>query len=71
VRPNIVLTAALIVIALACLGLAIFYWTTPTSLFASDMGIHHKHAILFTVLAVLALIAANFTRRMSPTGAAR
>lgn len=63
-RPNILLTAAMIVIAIACVALAIFYWTTPTSLFASDSGLHHKHAILFAVLAILALIAANFTRRL-------
>ena len=64
-RPNIVLTVVLIVVAIACAALAVFYWTTPTSLFASDMGIHHKHAIIFTVLAVLALVGANFARRIA------
>lgn len=63
-RLNVLLTAAMLVIALACVALAVYYWTTPTSLFASEKAIHHKHAILFTVLAVLALIAANFTRRI-------
>lgn len=63
-RPHILLTALMIVVAVACVALAVFYWTTPTNLFASDTGIHHKHAILFAVLAVLALIAANFTRRL-------
>ena len=70
-RLNVVLTAAMLVIALACLALAVYYWTTPTSLFASDTAIHHKHAILFTALALLALIAANFTRRISTTRAPR
>lgn len=70
-RPHILLTAAMIVVALAGVALAVFYWTTPTSLFASDTGIHHKHAILFAVLAVLALIAANFTRRLGRSRQAR
>lgn len=70
-RLKVVLTAAMLLVAVACLALAIYYWTTPTSLFATDTAIHHKHAILFTVLAVLALIAANFTRRISTTSAPR
>ncbi|MBV8526799.1 MAG: hypothetical protein JOZ75_00640 [Candidatus Dormibacteraeota bacterium] len=67
-RPNVSIAIALVVLAVAFAGFAIFYWTTKTSLFASDYGIHSKHAILFTVLAVLSLIAANFARR---SGAAR
>lgn len=70
-RLNVLLTAVMLVVAIACIALAVYYWTTPTSLFASDTGIHHKHAILFTVLAVLALIAANFTRRLSSARAPR
>ena len=62
-RPNVLVAAVLIVIAVACAALAIFYWTTKTSLFASDVGLHTKHAILFTALTVLALIAANFAWR--------
>lgn len=62
-RPNVLVATVLIVIAVVCAALAIFYWTTKTSLFASDVGLHTKHAILFTALTVLALIAANFAWR--------
>lgn len=62
-RPNVLAAAALVVVAVACAAFAVFYWTTKTSLFASDFGLHTKHAIFFTALAVLALIAANFARR--------
>jgi uncharacterized membrane protein YidH (DUF202 family) len=57
----------LVLVAAAFAALAIFYWTTKTSLFASDFGLHNKHAIVFTALAVLALIAANFARRAGTT----
>lgn len=67
-RPNVVIAIALVVLAVAFAGFAIFYWTTKTSLFASDYGIHSKHAILFTALAVLSLIAANFARRSGAAG---
>jgi hypothetical protein len=55
-------------ILLALLGvlfiaLAIFYATTDTSLLASGVARHYKHAILAAVLAVLSFIAANFARR--------
>lgn len=62
-RPNVVIAIALVVLAVAFAGFAIFYWTTKTSLFASDFGLHTKHALVFTGLAVLSLIAANFARR--------
>lgn len=67
-RPNVVIAIALVVLAVAFAGLAIFYWTTKTSLFASDYGMHSKHAIVFTALAVLSLIAANFARRSGVAG---
>ena len=62
-RPNVVTAIALVVLAVVFAGFAIFYWTTKTSLFASEYALHTKHAIVFTALAVLALVAANFARR--------
>ena len=62
-RPNPALAIGLLVLAVVFAGFAVFYFTTKTSLFASDTTIHYKHAILFTALAVLSLIAANFARR--------
>ena len=62
-KSNVLLAAALVVVAIACAALAIFYWTTKTTLFATSNTIHTKHAIVFTALAVLALIGANFARR--------
>lgn len=67
-RPNVVIALALVVLAVAFAGFAVFYWTTKTSLFASEYGLHTKHAILFTALAVLSLIAANFARRSGAAG---
>lgn len=59
------LPAGLIVVAVVCVGIAIFFATQKTGLLASSVGIHHKHAIVFGGLAVLALIAANIAHRRS------
>lgn len=67
-RPNVVIAVALVVLAVAFAGFAIFYWTTKTSLLASAYALHTKHALLFTALAVLSLIAANFARRAGAAG---
>jgi len=67
-RPNVVIAIALVVLAVAFAGFAIFYWTTKTSLLASDYSLHTKHALVFTALAVLSLIAANFARRAGVAG---
>jgi uncharacterized membrane protein len=67
-RPKVVIPIALVVLAVAFAGFAIFYWTTKTSLLASEYALHTKHAILFTALAVLSLIAANFARRAGVAG---
>lgn len=67
-RANVVIAVALVVLAVAFAGFAVFYWTTKTSLFASEYGLHTKHAIVFTALAVLSLIAANFARRSGAAG---
>ena len=62
-KPNAALAIALVVLALIFAGFAVFYFTTKTSFLASDTSVHYKHAILFTVLTLLALIAAKFARR--------
>jgi hypothetical protein len=51
-----------IVIAVVCLALSIFYFTTTTSFLASAEAKHTKHAILFLALGVLSLAAASFAR---------
>ena len=50
------------VLAIACLVIAALYAVGILQLFASTSGPHIKHAILFVVLAVASLIAANFVR---------
>ena len=62
-RTNVVIAIGLVVVAVVFAALAIFYWTVKTSFLASSNGHHPKHAIVFTVLALLALVAANFARR--------
>ena len=59
------LVAACFAVAAVCAGLAIFYATATTSFLASETGRHSKHAILFALLAVLALVAASFARPRS------
>jgi hypothetical protein len=56
------LVAVCVVLAVAFAALAIFYFTAQTSFLASATGKHSKHAILFTALAVLSLVAASFAR---------
>jgi uncharacterized membrane protein (DUF441 family) len=62
---NRALAIGLVVLAAAFAALAVFYFTTDTSLLASGVGRHTKHALLATGLAVLSLIAANIARRPS------
>jgi len=62
-KGNPPLAVGLIVLAIVFAGFSVFYFTTKTSLLAGDAAIHYKHAIVFAVLAVLALVAANFARR--------
>jgi predicted Co/Zn/Cd cation transporter (cation efflux family) len=60
------LALALIVLAVVFAALAIFYFTQKTNLLASGRpALHWKHAIVFTVLTLLALVAANFARPKS------
>ena len=62
-RPlSLALLALAVIFALA----AIFYFTQKTSFLASGPpAMHWKHAILFTVLTFLAVVAANFPRPKS------
>jgi hypothetical protein len=62
-RPlSLALLALAVIFALA----AIFYFTQKTSFLASGPpATHWKHAILFTVLTFLAVVAANFARPKS------
>jgi hypothetical protein len=60
------LALALIVLAVVFAALAIFYFTQKTNFLASGHpALHWKHAIVFTVLTLLALVAANFARPKS------
>lgn len=52
----------LVVLAVVFLVVAALYAVGVLQIFASSSGPHIKHAILFAVLAVASLIAANFSR---------
>lgn len=67
-RANPSLAIGLVVLALVFVGFSVFYLTQRTSLFASEVAIHYKHAIVFAVLALLSLVAANFARRGTVAG---
>ena len=60
-----VLSLALVVVAIVCVVLAVLYLLDIVSWLSSDPnahGPHTKHAIVLGVVAVAALIAANFAR---------
>jgi len=60
------LSLALLALAVIFALLAVFYFTQKTSFLASGPpAMHWKHAILFTVLTFLAVVAANFARPKS------
>jgi hypothetical protein len=60
------LTPALLALAVIFAVAAVFYFTQKTSFLASGRpALHYKHAILFTVLALLSVVAANFARPKS------
>jgi multisubunit Na+/H+ antiporter MnhE subunit len=60
------LSLALLVLAVIFALAAVFYFTQKTSFLASGPPVRHwKHAILFTVLTLLAVVAANFARPKS------
>jgi hypothetical protein len=45
-----------------CAIAAVFYWTQNTSLLAGTNGMHPKHALVFTILAVIFLLGAILFR---------
>jgi hypothetical protein len=60
------LALALLVLAVIFAVAAVFYFTQKTNFLASgNPAKHYKHAILFTVLTVLSVVAANFARPKS------
>jgi multisubunit Na+/H+ antiporter MnhE subunit len=60
------LSLALLVLAVIFALAAVFYFTQKTNFLASGPpAMHWKHAILFTVLTLLAVVAANFARPKS------
>jgi hypothetical protein len=60
------LALALLALAVVFALAAIFYFTQKTSFLASGPpATHWKHAIVFTVLTLLAVVAANFARPKS------
>lgn len=52
--------ALAILLAVVCFSLAILYWMGMLEIGASSPGPHHKHAVLFAVLGILALIWFRF-----------
>jgi hypothetical protein len=57
------LALALMVLAVIFALAAIFYFTQKTNFLASGHpALHWKHAIVFTALALLSVVAANFAR---------
>jgi hypothetical protein len=49
-----------LVVALVCIALAICYWFGVLQLGASTPGPHHKHALVFAAIAVVALLFSRF-----------
>jgi hypothetical protein len=56
------LAIGFVILAVAFIVIAALYAVGILQVLASGSGVHIKHAILFAVLAVASLIAANFTR---------
>ena len=56
------LAVGFVVLAVVCIVIAALYAVGILQLLSSGSGVHIKHAILFGVLAIASLIAANFTR---------
>ena len=56
------LAVGFVVLAVVCIVIAALYAVGILQFLSSGSGVHIKHAILFGVLAIASLIAANFTR---------
>jgi len=52
--------ALAVIVAIVCFVLAILYWTGTLQMGASTPGPHHKHAVLFAVLGIVALVWFRF-----------
>jgi len=57
------IAAGLIVVAAACVGLAIFYLTVKSTFLATHYGTQPKHSLIFGGLGVLALVGASIAWR--------
>jgi len=57
------IAVGLLVIAVACIVMAIYNLVVKTSFLASHYGTQPKHAIVLAVVAVIALFAANIAWR--------
>jgi hypothetical protein len=56
-------TGALVILAVIFAILAYLYWVGAIQFLTSaGHGVHHTHGFLFGGLAILCLVAANFTR---------
>jgi len=63
-RGNPALSVALLLLAAACLLIGILYAIGLLQLFTTEgSGPHIKHFILFLVLTIVFLVAANFARQ--------
>ncbi|MBV8152091.1 MAG: hypothetical protein JO101_12260 [Candidatus Eremiobacteraeota bacterium] len=60
--------ALAVLIAIVCFILAILYWTGTLQVGAAEPGPHHKHAVLFAVLGIIALIWFRFQSSAPPRG---
>jgi hypothetical protein len=67
-RRSPIYSVILVLLALACLAGAVFYWTQRTSLLASGFGLHHKHAEVLGVLTLVFLAGAVLVRPRPVTG---
>ena len=67
-RRSPVYSAILVVLALVCAAGAVFYWTQRTSLFASTTALHHRHAEVLGVLALIFLAGAVLMRPRTAPG---
>ena len=61
-KSNSALAAAFAVLAVVFAAAAVFFFVVRTNFLANSTAVHYKHGIVFTALAVLALVAANFAR---------
>lgn len=61
-RRSPIYSVILVLLALVCIAGAAFYWTQRTSLLAGTFGLHHRHAEVLGVLALVFLAGAVLLR---------